>query len=1003
MDALFQNVLTASFHGGIVIAAVLLLRLILRRAPKKYVCMLWLLAGLRLLLPFQLESGLSIQPEEPLGLSQMAWAGPFYAPAMPELMAPEVAEGPETPAQAETVTHGTNAVPAEEVPAGDQPEAAEFVINWAAAVPYGWGLVLAAFGAYQILAYVRLKKRVREAVKIPGGWECEKIDTAFVLGFVRPKIYIPMGMSRENRRHILAHERTHLETGDHWIKLLGYVALAVHWFNPLVWAAYFLMCRDIEMACDERVVRFMELSERKEYSAALLECSAARAHYSACPTAFGEVNVKKRILGVLNYRRPSFWISLLSVIAVGFVAVCLVTSPREEPEGVPTEPGTTAERGVTAGLTESDVADICQKAIEELMAADSYFIRHEASVTQGEAKETYLSSIRRHGKNFLSNLHGHGAASIGGTLIWEGQYAHHNGAYWIWEYETQEVDGWLREYLPDAMQVSFPLGTGVVDGNTLSFQGVWTESRFPYHTYTGIYVYTFREDGSLAAFRREYSYISENGEEIRYENQLTVQDEKAEDTLGVIRSFSQEVITWEEYEELLRQQETVTEVPSNKTSYDQDYALGAGSKQWKFHQETAHVRIEARDYSPTGLTLHFSEADDLHTGFRAEEGFWLEELREGLWEVIGEYEAAEKALSVTWSASDSLSLNWETPLEEGFYRLGRYYTMTLPSGETETQVCYAKFRLYGGDQKALMAEARGILEDFLDQRQWHYRETNYMESFRGQEFDYYIVKEGWRDGDSYLEEVRYPYVADPDTLMKRLGYLYRGGVSYELTWAGDTVGSPLREWTCNTYKDPDSFTLWLMNYEWFDGQVEAVFREGDSLMVQSVYSYEEPYDAIQTVLLLDGEGKLAGLRKYYLPTRDCPEGDKVLSTELEVLPPQPEMVRELDLSVVGSFSWEEDRKRYREGAENVRTKNFVNAEPTALASAQSAIARALKDCTLPAAAGIEPGTNLSRALFDGETGMWKIEFTASWDGRIYQAVYMTEQGVTVMTVTEERE
>ena len=152
------------------------------------------------------------------------------------------------------------------------------------------------------------------------------------MGFIRRKIYVPIFLSPTVRKHILAHERTHLEKGDHWFKMIGFLALALHWFNPLVWIAYVLLCKDIELACDARVVQFMDLEERKSYSAALLSCSTSRAHFAACPVAFGEVSVKDRIKTVLNYRRPSFWVSLLAVVAILFVAVCLLTNPtKEEP------------------------------------------------------------------------------------------------------------------------------------------------------------------------------------------------------------------------------------------------------------------------------------------------------------------------------------------------------------------------------------------------------------------------------------------------------------------------------------------------------------------------------------------------------------------------------------------------------------------------------------------------------------------------------------------------
>ncbi len=272
MNTFFQSLLTASFHGSIVILAVILLRLLLRKTPKKYICFLWMLAGIRLLMPIPVTSRFSLQPQ---GLT---------------------------------------------IPIPINPTAGLLLL---------WAAVAAVIGLVSVISYTRLQRQVRDAVKVPGGWESDKIETAFVLGFVKPKIYIPTGMSQDTKRQILSHERTHLEKGDHWIKMIGFIALALHWFNPLVWIAYVLLCKDIEIACDQRVVQFMELDERKSYSSALLQCSTNRVHYAACPVAFGEVSVKYRIKSVLNYRKPGFWISLLGVAAVGFVTLCLITSPAE--------------------------------------------------------------------------------------------------------------------------------------------------------------------------------------------------------------------------------------------------------------------------------------------------------------------------------------------------------------------------------------------------------------------------------------------------------------------------------------------------------------------------------------------------------------------------------------------------------------------------------------------------------------------------------------------------
>ena len=254
----------------------------------------------------------------------------FFRPARPETPSP----APETAAEPDTG------------------------FDFLSVLPWFWLGIACCFGIYSLYTYLTLKLKVREAVKIPGGWECDRIETAFILGFIRPNIYIPMGMTPEEQRYILAHERTHLDKGDHWFKMVGFLALALHWFNPLVWAAYILLCKDIEIACDERVVQFMELDERKAYSAALLNCSTNRAHFAACPVAFGEVSVKERIKSVLSYKKPGFWISLVGVIAIVFVAVCLVTSPARKDA---------AAAGDTEPTASSDTVTVHN--VDELLAA----------------------------------------------------------------------------------------------------------------------------------------------------------------------------------------------------------------------------------------------------------------------------------------------------------------------------------------------------------------------------------------------------------------------------------------------------------------------------------------------------------------------------------------------------------------------------------------------------------------------------------------------------------
>lgn len=399
MTTVFQNVLTASFHGSIVILAVILLRLVLKKTPKKFLCLLWLLAGIRLLMPFEIQSGLSLQPDvdtvveaqftQTVSTVSAPQPTPDAVPQEPMIDEAQV-QYSYTPALPEDAGMEEPVLPPEEAPL-QQTDPLMKLDEIAANI---WLAVAFCFVLHTIASYLRLKLRVREAIRIRGNvWECDRIETAFILGFIRPQIYLPMGMSQNNRRHILAHERTHLEKGDHWFKMVGYIALAIHWFNPLVWVAYILLCKDIEMACDERVVQFMELEERKSYSAALLNCSTNHAHFAACPVAFGEVSVKNRVMSVLNYKKPSFWISLAGVIAIIFVAVCLVTSPAEQAEpAAETEAAETTEPTVPVTVVNVDNVDDLLSAIapntEIVLEAGTYNLS-QASSYGGETGNQY--------------------------------------------------------------------------------------------------------------------------------------------------------------------------------------------------------------------------------------------------------------------------------------------------------------------------------------------------------------------------------------------------------------------------------------------------------------------------------------------------------------------------------------------------------------------------------------------------------------------------------------
>ena len=331
MSALFLKLVNLSISASWLVLAVLVFRAIFRKAPKWSNVLLWGIVALRLLLPFSIESPASLLPSGETVRTETAQA--VSVPA--EDTAPVAAPASQTGTAPTTVIHSgvraiDNAVnPVLRERSDDVPDASSSPRrSWTEWTSRVWLAGTAVMLAYAGISYFRLRYRVRVSLKEEGNvYLCDTISTPFILGVVRPRIYLPSAMDDVQKANVLAHERAHLARRDHWWKPLGYLLLAVYWFNPLLWLAYILLCRDIELACDERVVRNMDTEAVKTYSAVLLACSMPRKLVAACPLAFGEVGVKERVKRVLSYKKPAFWAVAVSLIACIAAAVCFLTDP----------------------------------------------------------------------------------------------------------------------------------------------------------------------------------------------------------------------------------------------------------------------------------------------------------------------------------------------------------------------------------------------------------------------------------------------------------------------------------------------------------------------------------------------------------------------------------------------------------------------------------------------------------------------------------------------------
>lgn len=346
MEAMFLQLVNLSMTAGWLVLAVLALRLLLRRAPKSILCAMWGLVGLRLLCPVSIESPLSLIPS---------------VQTLPETAL--TAAQPEIYSGVAVIDRVVNPVLANALTAapGDSVNPTQIL---AAVLPWIWLCGMVGMLGYALFTTLRLRRRVSTAVlREKGVKESEFVKTPFVLGLVRPTIYLPFHMESADAAHVLAHERAHIRRGDPWWKALGFVLLAVCWFHPLMWVAYFFLCRDIEAACDEAVIRSLSREERQGYAEALLRLSMAAPALHGCPLAFGEVGVKTRIKGVMHYKKPGFWIVTLAVLAAMVVAVCFLTSPAAEKTPEITLPP--AENAETVQPQEQPEAPVVAEEIEE--------------------------------------------------------------------------------------------------------------------------------------------------------------------------------------------------------------------------------------------------------------------------------------------------------------------------------------------------------------------------------------------------------------------------------------------------------------------------------------------------------------------------------------------------------------------------------------------------------------------------------------------------------------
>lgn len=941
MEQFLRNLVTASIHGSIVILAVILLRFVLRKTPKKYICMLWLLAGVRLLMPIEIQSNLSLQP----------------AFTLPDLGVPSW--------------------------------------KWAPVLPWIWGIIAAGFGIYSLVSYLKMKRRVADAVKIQGGWECDGIDTAFILGFIRPRIYIPFGMNRQARKHILEHERTHLDKGDHWIKMIAFLALALHWFNPLVWVAYILLCKDIEMACDERVVQFMELDERKSYSSALLSCSSKQMRFSANPVAFGEVSVKQRILKVLNYKKPGFWISLLGVLAFFFVAICLLTNPEKEAEPVIVElPGGTYTEA-TPEETEKVLTRL-EDAWNSILSQERYHLFFADQSNQGAVG--WQANIYKDGENTLWTSSDH--TNEEGSMMLDGvHYTFIPGAEGGWVAYGED------EPLLDSLLEEFSLDGKVL--TNIAWEEKTNDFGMPYEKIS-FCAHSTNEAGETITQPME-AFFETDGTLIRIKVSNT--SRKSADIF--------EVDNWEidnTYNDLdnafERAKEQIVSIDSIHPS-----KLEEPTQDEQRMKEWGILLVMDDDLlTQYGGEVWFCQSDGYDMVVHTDNTYWLEKRTDSGWEkleTITEPQWTNASYTLGHGMYTMVFTDWSElygPLSSGTYRIGK--TFEKVSGGSGTCVGYAEFEIFASesntaDQNAAVERCYAALEELKSRESVHWLSVNgpYMREEYWVDDENYLAVRQYANLDAPLEEwsassspkytsVRYQGVGyntalqDPDVrgseiLGMQLSTLSPNRAGWNLDCIAEDSYMLFFERSNKTITFPEGIGVVSDKMVRFLKTWGVVGLEDDEASAQMTYQFDDAgnlcYMEYKTG---SGEEEITIYIRVYDDTAE--EIDAKIKPYTENL-------------VVRDFSWAEAKAKYTAEAFDIREDGFVNNGGSAVTGPVEAAQLALKEYP-------DLGEYLSVDVTrDEEAGMWKVtvesyvEYQSTY---AYRDIYLSDDGATQLLVYE---
>lgn len=1016
LKAIFAILWNMSLTGSLVILFVLAARFFLRKAPKIFSYALWAAVLFRLLCPVSISSALSVLHVAPAAepVSQGTVTVMDYSALDIPMLFPEAEIQQQVPIDAEQrpVVIPKPEQDIQELPVQNNPEPVrKEPRSW---MDYGvilWLAGLAVMVACNSCSCIRLLRQIEGAVPLRKDlYLADHIPTAFVLGVVRPRIYLPSYLSVEERGYIIAHERCHIRRKDHIFRLLAYLALCLHWFNPLVWLAFSLSGKDMEMSCDEAVLRMYGPRIRADYSTSLLRLATGHHSFSLTPLAFGEGDTKGRVINMSKWKKPKLWVSLLALPICLAIMVACTTNPRQKEEPVPmvTEPPTEAVSEEALWDEHTDLKQICADAIRKLLDADSYYLQYQTQVEMNGGG-TYILEYRRHGDFELVKSPNN--ELYGSLLLYGNDYASFYGDFWVWNgaRNGMSANETIQRWSPDFIVAE----NWRTEGNNIIIHGTWPHALISDTYYEGTVTYQFGTDGSLKGIYREYVQMRDGAAVSGSADQMMVMAEAAEDTLSVIKAIAVQCITEEELEQKRFERDTVSEIPSNKTMYDTDYELGAGQMGWEFFDNEIKFKYGAvSDDGSSATVTHYVTASEVKTVV-AKDSFWLEEFVDGKWQYVDKNIIAvpiEKRNVETKGYEElSYEVDWSDSygtLKAGFYRIGRYHTVELYTGEKETRPCYAKFRVFGRDWDVLLEKCREAVSEVYCRDSYHIVTYDNLTDHADPEDElgwgylpYNIVTHTWQHDRDFLEDAQYIDRQDPKVLHGRRGSMRRNYVCYSLEWSGKETDSPVSFWSTNNFYTPHVEMDLDTTYLWIDSLVEDVVEKGNQISV--VYTADGRSVRQEYVYTFDDAGLLKRIERIHHPVAGSDRiKETVVDSVLEVMDtPASEIQKRIasqDVSKPIPFTYAVDLAEYPDA----RKDGFVNTKVQTVQTMEDAIRLADKECTMPIMVPQDKtGYNITEVHYDAVAKIWKVVFRYSQNLSGDQAIYINDQGITQMVVT----